>query len=678
MLNLGSRSAGTFTIHLLLPFLLIWLLFSDGCTSIPPGLTAEEFYRLWGKKEFAAMYELLDNTSRSLYPKEDFINRYRDITDEIGLDSVEIKGIEEIESTAGAAVFLISANLKTATTGSLPVQYRVAISRKKRRDPWRLKWHPGLIFPPLDEHSRVELKFSGSPRRGLITDRHGEILAGPRRFKEVGAVPGVYEDEGPFVTALEKLLKLDSQYILEQLHQPWVSEGLYVPLTVLAPEEEKLIDRLLQIPGVMINEVERRYYPLGAATAHLIGYLGEVTAQELEDNRGKGLHAGDLIGKTGLEATQEENLAGKRGYTLRILGADGGEAAVIAHQEPVDGQDVALSIDSALQKYAAEALGDRRGALVALDPRTGGIRALCSSPAFDPNRFIAGLSAAEWNRLQEEEAGLFLNRALSGIYPPGSVLKPLTAAAAIAEGFLDPEEMIEITGDRWQPDPSWGDYYIRRVRPDVEQLDLDRAMKYSDNIYFARAALALGKGKFKEYSERFGFTRSLPFPLPVALSRLAPDEIKSKIQLADSGYGQGQVMATPLQMALVYSAFAGEGSIPKPRLLQEEEAAIFEEAVKPGVAQRVHQALVEALHGAGAPSAAGRITNFKVAGKTGTAEIDREKGNICWYITYGPADSPSLVVAVVLEGGAMASTDALPVGRAVLKYHLLKAKNNFR
>ena len=144
------------------------------------------------------------------------------------------------------------------------------------------------------------------------------------------------------MTALEKLLKLDSQYILEQLHQPWVSEGLYVPLTVLAPEEEKLIDRLLQIPGVMINEVERRYYPLGAATAHLIGYLGEVTAQELEDNRGKGLHAGDLIGKTGLEATQEENLAGKRGYTLRILGADGDEAAVIAHQEPVDGQDVAL------------------------------------------------------------------------------------------------------------------------------------------------------------------------------------------------------------------------------------------------------------------------------------------------------------------------------------------------
>ena len=211
----------------------------------------------------------------------------------------------------------------------------------------------------------------------------------------------------------------------------------------------------------------------------------------------------------------------------------------------------------------------------------------------------------------------------------------------------------------------------------MEQLDLDRAMKYSDNIYFARAALALGKGKFKEYSERFGFTRSLPF-LCRWLSPARPDEIKSEIQLADSGYGQGQVMATPLQMALVYSAFAGEGSIPKPRLLQEEEAAIFEEAVKPGVAQRVHQALVEALHGAGAPSAAGRITNFKVAGKTGTAEIDREKGHICWYITYGPADSPSLVVAVVLEGGAMASTDALPVGRAVLKYHLLKAKNNFR
>ncbi len=646
-----------------------------GCTRVRPETAAEQFFALWSEQDYLAMYELLDSASREAYSEDYFVERYTNISRGIGLQGVELKEVEKRGSGAGQAEFSLAVHLETSTVGMIPVNYSIELRRENKGSPWLMQWHPGLIFPELSGDRKVDLKRE-IPKRGVITDRNDKILAGPGLFKEVGAVPGRYENEELFTADVELLLGLSRETITNKLHQPWVSEGLYVPLTVLTPEQESLVEQLLQIPGVMINEVQRRSYPAGAAAAHLTGYLGEITADELAEKKDEGYGSGDLLGKSGLEAALDRRLAGSKGYTLSILEDDGSEVALIAKRELEDGEDITLTIDLDLQYCAAEALGRKKGAVVALDPHSGEVLALYSNPGFDPNRFIAGLTAAEWQDLQEDPAQPFLNRSLSGIYPPGSVFKPFTAAAAVAEKAIDPAAEMEISGELWQPSAAWGDYHVRRVHPELKSVNLDDAMKYSDNIYFARAGLALGEKKFMEYGGRFGFGEEISFPLPVARSRLAREGIKSEIQLADSSYGQGEVRITPLQMALFYSAFAAGGTIPQPRLLLPAEPAPWKEnVIGPAVAETVHRALVETLHGARAPAAAGAVSGFTAAGKTGTAEVDTAEGNICWYVTYGPAESPGIVVAVVIEEGAWASTDALPVGRAVLEHYLSSGRD---
>lgn len=647
--------------------LLIASLILAGCTRVRPETVAEQFFALWAEQDYQAMYELLSSSSWETYTEDYFVERYTNISRGIGLQGVKLGEIERTASEAGRVELSLDVRLETSTVGSIPLHYRVEMSCEKRGAPWLLHWHPGLIFPDLSGDRRVDLK-EELPRRGSIIDRNGKVLAGPGSFKEVGAVPGRYQDEAAFAAGLEKVLGLSKEAIINKLNQPWVREGLYVPLTVLGPEQESLVERLLQIPGVMIDEVERRIYPAGAAAAHLTGYLGEITAAELEERKAEGYAAGELIGKSGLEAALERRLAGSKGYTLRILEDDGSEAALVARRERADGEDIKLTIDLELQKFAAEALGSKKGAVVVLDPKSGELLVLYSNPGFDPNRFTAGMTGAEWQELQEHPGNPFLNRALSGIYPPGSVFKPFTAAAAIAERAIDPAARVEITGEEWQPSAAWGDYHVKRVHPELKSVDLYEAMKYSDNIYFARAGLALGEKKFLEYGERFGFGEEISFPLPVARSRLAREGIKSEIQLADSSYGQGEVMITPLQLALFYSAFAAGGTIPQPQLFRAAEPAPWKENIlDPAVVETVHRSLVETLHGADAPGAAGIVPGFTVAGKTGTAEVEGAEGNICCYVTYGPAESPEFVVAVVVEGGRWAATDALPVGRDLLE-----------
>lgn len=666
----AGSSGLSFKLGVLL-LLLLPAVFSGCSAGTGPEAVVEQFYALWEEQNYAAMYELLDSSSRETYSAESFAGRYGEIDRLIGLEAVELKEMEARESSVERASFSLPAALESSAVGTIPVRYSVELSREKKGAPWLLRWHPGLIFPELNDERTVDLRRE-LPERGTLTCRSGELLAGPGRFKEVGAVPGVYKDEQSFAAAVGRLTGLSRETVIARLHQPWVRQGDYVPLTVLPRGQENLVGELLAIPGVMIREIERRSYPAGAAAAHLTGYIGEISAEELEKKQAEGYREGDLLGKTGLEAVLERRLAGSRGCTLRILEADGKEAALIASREREKGEDIALTIDLGLQQCAAAALGEKRGAVVALDPRSGEVLALCSNPSFDPNLFITGLTGTQWQELTGDPGQPLLNRALSGLYPPGSSFKPFTAAAAVDTKVLDPAQVVVIKGEQWQASPSWGDYHVRRVRTEVERLDLNAAMKYSDNIYFARAGLALGTEQFTRYGERFGFGEQLDFLLPAARSRLAQNGIRSEVQLADSSFGQGEVMITPLQAALLFSTFAAKGSIPQPQLLLDEEAALWKEAaVSAGTAATVHRALVEVLHGTGTPTAAGAIPGFKVAGKTGTAETGSGGGNICWYVTYGPAEAPAVVVAAVIEEGGWASAEALPVGRAVLEHALL-------
>lgn len=669
----GERLIGKIMMRFFLPAVLLAAALpftAAGCSPLRPEGAAEQFFALWSEENYPAMYELLESGSREKYSEEYFAERYSNISRGMGLLGVEITGIARNKTGVKGAALTLSARLGTSTVGPVPVTYTMELSRARVGAPWLLRWHPGLILPELSDDTRAAID-PAIPRRGAIYDRHGRLLAGPQKFRELGAVPGTFADEDSFAGAVESLTGFSQKSILEKLRRPWVREGLYVPLYVLTAEEEELIPQLLQIPGVMINDVERRVYPAAAQAAHLMGYMGEITAEELAADQEWGYGPGDLVGKMGLEAALERRLAGSKGYELSILDQEGTAIALIAKKALQEGEDINLTIDLDLQGCAAEAMGAKKGAVIALDPRSGEVLVLYSNPGFDPNLFVTGLSTAAWQSLQGDPAQPLLNRALSGIYPPGSAFKPFTAAAAVAEKVIDPAARMEILGELWQPSPAWGGYYVRRVHSELESVNMGDALKYSDNIYFARIGLTLGEEKFMEYGERFGFGEAISFTLPVARSRLAPEGMKSEIQLADSSYGQGDVMATPLQMALLYCAFANGGTIPQPSLLLQEKAGPWrEKVIEPEVVGVVHRALVETLHGEGAPAASGAVEGFRAAGKTGTAEVERGEGNICWYVTYGPAEAPSIVVAVVVEEGSWAGTDALPVGRAVLERYL--------
>lgn len=651
-------------------------LFAGGCRGggEKPETVAETFFQAWAAREYDVMYDLLDQASREKYDWEYFNSRYTKISSGIGLQEVSLSLGEPQETGERTRThFSFGAYFHTYTVGTIKIQNSITLIREDRHLPWRVEWHPGLIFPELTDSRKVSLHRE-EPRRGSIFDRHGRPLAEYRTFIEVGAVPGRFSEREAFVRAVAALLEITPRVIEEKLNQPWVKEELYVPLAVLAPEQETLLPELLQIQGLKVNNVERRYYPAGQLLAHVIGYLGELTAEELSEKREFGYYSGDMAGKLGLEAALERVLCGQFGFTLRILEEDGSDAAIIAARKLKQGEDIFLTIDLDLQQAAEEALAGKTGVIVAMDPASGEILALASSPGFDPNWFIRGLSAEQWQALLEDPARPFLNRAIWGLYPPGSTFKALTAAAALEAGVLDPAERMRIEGESWQLSPAWGSYQVKRVYANHTLLDLDGAMRFSDNIYFARVGLVLGPALFESCAIRFGFGETIPFTLPVAVSRLSKNGINSEILLADSSFGQGEILMTPLHLTLAYCAFARAGSMPLPRLWLSGEPALGawkEGVVSRSAAEIVHRALVNAIHGTETP-AAGAVAGFTVAGKTGTAEVEPGSGNICWYVTYAPAGEPQIIVTALVEGGGWAAQDALPLGRAVLESYLLR------
>lgn len=659
------------TFAILLTMLIIT---AAGCPADGPrsAKTASEFLKSWVLEDYEGMYDLLDARSRERYDLDYLVSLYTGIAQKVRLYKLDASLEENLSSNRDSAEYYFSIRMHTHTVGEVPVRNTITLNREKSTGKWLIAWDPSLIFPELTGERRVEVK-RHLPRRGSIYDRHGNALAEYRLFKEVGVVHGRYGEMETLIEKLKPLLHLTSSELEKKLTQSWIRDGLYVPIAILSPANVELIDELLKIQGVMINNVKERYYPGGESTGHPLGYLGEISREELAERKEEGFFAGDFIGKTGIEGALDDILAGFSGFSLQIVEKDGSLAALVARKEGEDGSDVYLTIDRDLQQAAWEALSDNIGALVALEPSTGDLLAMVSKPGFDPNCFIGGIHAAAWQELVEDPALPLLNRALTGLYPPGSAFKVYTAAAAVQEGVIDPEKSITIEGDRWQYSSSWGGYRVRRVRDDIEELDLKEGMKYSDNIYFAQAGLALGNSLFESYGERFGFDKKIPFPLPVAVSRLCREELASDILLADSSFGQGEILMTPLHMALLYSAFPAGGKIPLPRLIYEEDSAgsVWKETVETTTAALIHDALVYTINSSEAPAGAGAINQYEIAGKTGTAQVDNIEGNICWYVTYSMVPPPGILVAVMIEGGTWAGDEALPLGRAVLETYLI-------
>ena len=470
-------------------------------------------------------------------------------------------------------------------------------------------------------------------------------------------------------------------------------------------------EQLNAVNGVHVDTEHygsKRYYPYGSLLAHTLGYISFATWEEIQTyNEGRdpndGLYTTDSkVGKSGVEKLYERELRGKDGYYFFIRGTDGAVKKVIYRKDKVDGSDVMLTIDFKLQQRTEELLDlvlfgtDTAGAVVVMNPKTGEVNAIASNPSYDLNRFIKGMSGDEYKALEDQENEPLRNRATRELYPPGSTFKAFTAAAALDTGTVNENYVFTgyIDNDYWKPtgygEWPWPRIKRTRVYHRTEPMNMTNCMLHSDNIYFADVALKIGQEKFIAYfNEKLGMDKSLPYELGAARSQLySRGSVMDNKMLADSGYGQGQVLVTPLQLAAMFSAFANNGDMPTPRItdglyvtdgveyecIRKSEYSVWmEDAISTNAINKI----VPMLQGVVDPNKNGtgrslRVTNVDVAAKTGSAEIGKDKTRMySWFAGFrlNVAQEDERVVIVMLDvpdSGAYSSLK-FQIARELLK-----------
>lgn len=617
-------------------------------------------------QEYEQMYAMLHIEASGNVSQEDFIKRNSAIYEGIEIQNmaVEIIAYDEEQLTV------------TYQTSFDTVAGEISFENEafflEGEDGYKLVWDNSLIFPNLASTDKVRVSTTQA-NRGEILDRNGRVLAGKGTASSVGIVPGKLENREEAIAKIAELLETTSEVIEKKLSAQWVKDDSFVPIkTIPRVEEIKLLkvepdedvlkekerhESLLAIPGVMISDVEVREYPLGEAAAHLVGYVQSVTAEDLEEHAGEGYAANSVIGRSGMEGLFEKELKGQNGCRIYIVNSEGKEKEELACILVQHGQDIKLTIDASLQIALYEQFQEDKSCSVAMNPYTGEVLALVSTPSYDNNDFIMGLSSEQWTALNDDEDKPMYNR-FRQVWCPGSTFKPVTAAVGLESGAIDPNEDYGNVGLSWQKDTSWGSYYVTTLHA-YEPVILENALIYSDNIYFAKAALKIGYEEMESSLTQLGFNAELPFEIKMAKSQYSNSEsIETEIQLADSGYGQGQVLVNPLHLACIYSAFCNEGNIIKPYLVYQNEVSAeywISGAFSSETASRVLEGTKKVVNDSHGTGYAAHRDGIVLAGKTGTAEIKASKDDtsgteLGWFAVFTAektVERPILIISMV-------------------------------
>ena len=374
------------------------------------------------------------------------------------------------------------------------------------------------------------------------------------------------------------------------------------------------------------NEDGVREYPYGEIAAHLVGYIRGISAEELQAHKGEGYTESSTIGKTGLELAFEDRLRGKNGTGIYIVDANENTLKTIAETDVEDGEDIRTTIDIELQKEIFNEFDGDNGLSVAMNPKTGEVLAMVSTPSFDSNSFITGFTDEEWNTLSSDENTPMFAR-YESTWAPGSSFKPVTGAIGLTTNSFTADENFGTSGTSWQNNSSWGDYKVTTLTTYSGTANLRNALIYSDNIYFAKAAIKIGSDTLSKQLLNIGFDKSLDFPIGMSSSQFGENnEFSSEVQLADSGYGQGQVLVNPLHMASIYSAFVNDGNMIKPYIEYGEETEYaVENAFTEEAAGEIRDDMIQVVENSNGTGHEAQIRGVTIAGKTGTAELKASK-----------------------------------------------------
>ncbi|WP_336765368.1 penicillin-binding protein PBP4(5) [Paenibacillus sp. USHLN196] len=608
-----------------------------------PQTTVNQYIEHLQKKEFDQLYTLMTPASlqESGMNKEQFVEKYNAIYSgmEVSTVKVEVKPVDVPETAADGSktdaedkntdTYEVDYNLQLTTfLGEVSETHTLKLVRQELEDGgknWQINWQPSLILSDMIKGSKVRVR-TLFPDRGNIVDRDGLPLATKGTMNEWGIVPEKLGDNpDQMIAQIANHYQVSEDAIHKALAQTWVKPEYFVPI---ASTEE--FDVPASLSGVTMQSKEIRYYPLGEAAAHLIGYVRKATKEDLDKDTEGYYRAEDWIGKAGLEQSMEKQLRGERGGLIEITDESGNSRSELIRKDAVDGQNVQLTISSKQQKklYQTLSSGGDAGAMVLMNPTDGNLLALVSAPSYNPNKMVTGLTQAEWDAYSANEKLPFINRVTTR-YAPGSTFKAITAAAGLMEKVTTADKTHEISGLQWRKDDSWGGYYVKRVKS-LSPVNMVDALVYSDNIYFAMEAMEMGSTKFIEGIQKFGFGDNFGldelYLKPSQYANEANLDLSSEVLLADTSYGQGEMLMSPIHLASSFTPFINEGKLVKPVLIEGKETSDPEVIITPEVANTVKDALGEVVSRQGGTAHTLNSIPGGLAGKTGTAELKAKKG----------------------------------------------------
>ncbi|ENH98378.1 penicillin binding protein [Gracilibacillus halophilus YIM-C55.5] len=630
-----------------------------GCSNdeeVQPEERLQEYTDHWKSQDFESMYEMVQDVE-----KERFVDRYQKIYNDIGVRNLSVSfETPDSENTDNEdkqkKTFPLTVEMETLAG---PISFESNIEMVKQEETvdgeskvdWLVNWHPGLIFPELENGADVGME-TVQPVRGEIFDRNGEGLAVNGSVYELGVVQDYFSEENADQEKQEiaDILDITVEDIDQALNQNWVRPTDFVPLKVVQNlEENDLAEAVDAMRPLLSQTTTERLYPYSEVTAHLTGYIAPITAEKLEEVDETIYSENDMIGQRGLEELFEERLRGEEGVRL-YAEKDDDEIATIAEKEVQNGEDITLTIDINVQERLFTSLEGDAGTATAIHPTTGDTLALVSSPAFDPNAFIFGLSQDQWNEWQEDPQNPLLNR-FASTFAPGSAFKPITSAIGLTDGSLDPDAGRSIEGLTWQQD-DWGNYEVTRVSESSGPVDLTDALVRSDNIYFAQTGLEIGSETMMTGLKNFGFDEEIPFTYPLPTSTISSDgSLDDEVLLADTSYGQGELQMSALHLAASYSIFLNEGNLVQPILEKDEDGGTWKEnLISNDHAAIIRDALRKVMTEGTGSSA--NISSVEISGKTGTAELkqsqDVEDGEENgWFVGY--PDGHSMIISMMVE-----------------------------
>ena len=601
-----------------------------------------EYFELLKKKDYKQMYQMLNPKIVYTPTQKYFVEKYKEFYEEIDAKNIQIKILDEQDNVIEYLIYI------DTLAGRITYRNKVGVKNEQ------IQFNKELIMDGYTDGCKIKITTYNPEKRGRILDRNGKVLAEDGKGYSVGLVKGKLNGENDY-GQIAQYLETDVETLQKKMSASWINDDSFVPIkTVSEATKNDLINKnILGINGVKISTVSIRTYPYDKVASHIVGYVQNVNAEDLKKHKNEGYNSTSVIGRSGIEAAYEEKLRGITSGKIDLVDKNDKVIKELCHKKvKMSPQDITLTIDIDLQQSLYNEYQNDKSASVALNPKTGEVLALVSTPSYSNNDFVLGLSTDKWNALNNDVNQPLMSR-YKQTYTPGSSMKSITAAIGLETKTIDPNKDLGAK-DKWQKDSSWGNYYVTTLHAPSPN-DLKNAITYSDNVYFARSALNIGKDNLFKYYKNLKIGEKIPFELALNKSQYINKNQKVSDQLiADSGYGQGQILINPLQLASIYSAFVNNGSIYQPHIVQGQTKTWIKNVFSKETTKIIKEDLINAIADENGTGHAIYHDNVILAGKTGTAEIKQSQSDttgteLGWFTVMTIDEKQPILMTTVVE-----------------------------